>query len=94
MSIYSKVTPKPRNRLEEIVGKENVSTTPEDLEKYGVDESPLQPHPPEIVVKPRKTEEVQKILKLANESHGPVTPMGSTTIFSSQMKYQTRIGFK
>jgi glycolate oxidase len=76
---YSKVTPEIKSKLEHIVGKENVSTTPEDIEKYSVDESPLEPHPPEIVVKPFSTEEVQGILKLANEFKVPVTPMGSRT---------------
>ena len=79
MPKYSKVTPEIKSKLEHIVGKENVSTTPEDIEKYSVDESPLEPHPPEIVVKPFSTEEVQGILKLANEFKVPVTPMGSRT---------------
>lgn len=79
MSKYSKVTPEILSELELIVGKVNVSTTPEDIEKYSVDESPLEPHPPEVVVKPFSTEEIQKVLKLANEFTVPVTPMGSRT---------------
>lgn len=76
---YSTITPEIRIRLEEIVGRENISSNPEDLEKHAIDESPLEPHPPQIVVKPSNTKEIQLILKLANQNLIPVTPQGALT---------------
>lgn len=79
MPEYSEITPEVRAEIESIVGAENVSSTPEDIEKHAVDESPLEPHPPHLVVKPISTEEVSKIMKLANRLMIPVTPQGSRT---------------
>jgi len=79
MTDYNQVTPELKRQMEDIVGKENVSSSPEDLEKHAVDESPLEPHPPQLVVRPASTEEVSKVMKLANENMVPVTPQGSRT---------------
>jgi glycolate oxidase len=76
---YNTLTPDIITQLGKIVGSENVSSAPEDLEKHAVDESPLEPHPPHIVVKPVNTEQVSKVLKLANDNLIPVTPQGSLT---------------
>jgi len=79
MSEYEVLTPEIRERLEEIVGEENVSSLPQDIEEHAIDESPLEPHPPELVVKPANTEEVSEVLKLANEELIPVVAQGSRT---------------
>jgi len=79
MPEYNTITPELRKQIEAIVGPENVSSTPEDLEKHAVDESPLEPHPPQLVVRPGSTEEVSRVLRLANENMIPVTPQGSRT---------------
>jgi len=79
MPEYNTITPELRKQIEAIVGQENVSSTPEDLEKHAVDESPLEPHPPQLVVQPGSTEEVSRVLRLANENMIPVTPQGSRT---------------
>jgi glycolate oxidase len=76
---YNILSPETRAEIEAIVGTENVSSTPEDLEKHAVDESPLEPHPPHIVVKPVNTEQVSRLMKLANEKMIPVTPQGRLT---------------
>ncbi|RLI08743.1 2-hydroxy-acid oxidase [Candidatus Bathyarchaeota archaeon] len=76
---YGRVTGEVKRLLQDIVGSENVYDSPEILEKHGLDESPLPPHPPEVVVKPRTTGEVSKILRLAYERRIPVTPQGSRT---------------
>jgi len=76
---YGKLTPQLRSRIEAIVGKENVSSKQEDLDKHAVDESPLEPHPPTIVVKPGSTGEVSEVLRLANKHRIPVTPQGART---------------
>ncbi len=79
MPEYNGVTPELRKQIEAVVGPENVSSNPEDLKKHAVDESPLEPHPPQLVVRPGSTEEVSMALRLANDNMVPVTPQGSLT---------------
>jgi glycolate oxidase len=79
MTDYGILSPLLIAELEQIVGVKNVSSSPEDLEKHAIDESPLKPHPPQIVVKPGSAQEVQAIIKLANNHLIPVTPQGSLT---------------
>lgn len=66
-------------KLEAIVGAKNISVNDEDLKKHSVDESPLQPHLPEIVVRPGSTTEVSAVLTLCNKLLVPVTTQGSRT---------------
>ncbi len=65
--------------LKEIVGEENVLTDKEDLVAYSYDATTSWAHMPDVVVFPKSTEEVSKILKLANENLIPVTPRGAGT---------------
>ena len=77
---YSKVIEEIIQKLIEIVGEENVKTEKDYLEKYSKDEtSEVKPHLPEVVVFATKTEQVAKIIKLANEKLIPVTPRGAGT---------------
>jgi glycolate oxidase len=78
MSEYGRVTPEIRRKLEEIVGSSSISDS-EDLEKHAIDESLEPPHPPEVVLRPRSTEEVSAVMELAFEERIPVTPQGSRT---------------
>jgi len=77
------VKPEIIQKLEEIVGKDWVITRKEAVEAYLEDqtETPIRPKPaPDVVVvKPATTEEVSKILKLANEEKIPVFPRGGGT---------------
>jgi len=67
-------------KLTAIVGRKNVFVGDDISEEYGHDEAlTVKPSLPEIVVKPQSTEEVVKILKLANEKRIPVTPRGGGT---------------
>ncbi|MCJ7574353.1 hypothetical protein MUO93_08850, partial [Candidatus Bathyarchaeota archaeon] len=61
MTEYGKITSEVIRSLEEIVGPKNLISSGEELEKYAVDESPLGPHLPEVVVKPGSTGEVSDI---------------------------------
>lgn len=63
--------------LTEIVGERGVSNTPEELWFYSRDPGVLTPHLPDYVVAPRTTEEVRKIVLLANREKIPVVPMGN-----------------
>ncbi len=63
--------------LQDIVGKERCLTAPEDLLVHSHDV--FTEKKPEVVVLPATTEEVSKILKIANREKIPVTPRGSAT---------------
>jgi FAD/FMN-containing dehydrogenase len=63
--------------LIEIVGERGVSKTPEELWFYSRDPGVLTPHLPDYVAAPRTTEEVRKIVLLANREKLPVVPMGN-----------------
>lgn len=77
---YSKVTEDVLLSLREIVGKENVFTDKDSLEKYSFDETPMGLKAlPELVVKPESTDQVSKILVLASEKRIPATPRGQGT---------------
>ena len=69
--------------LRTIVGQEHILTSPEDLYSYSYDATPGHQHLPEVVVLPGKTEEVSKILKIANENKIPVYTRGSGTNLSA-----------
>lgn len=62
-------------KLQKIVGAENVLVEPEKVEPYGAD-AVKEKFPPEAVVFPQNTEEMSQILKLANEEIFPVTARG------------------
>ena len=60
-----------------IVGAEYTSDDAATLEKYSRDGSFVQPRMPTCVVFPQNTEEIQGVLKYANERMIPVTPRSS-----------------
>ncbi len=62
--------------LMEIVGEKGVSNNPEELWFYARDPGVLEPHYPSYVVAPRTTEQVQKVVQLANQKKIPIVPMG------------------
>lgn len=64
--------------LEDIVGAENVLTEPEDLFCYAYDSTHIESMP-DAVVRPGSTDEVARIVRLANELEVPVIPRGSGT---------------
>ena len=63
-------------KLRSIVGAENMRTDPLDLYVYGADAS-VHEAMPFVVVRPKKIEEVQAIVKYANDELIPVIPRGS-----------------
>ncbi|HEY0050578.1 MAG TPA: FAD-linked oxidase C-terminal domain-containing protein [Pyrinomonadaceae bacterium] len=62
-------------KLQKIVGAENVLVEPEKVEPYGAD-AVKEKFPPEAVVFPETTRQMVEILKLANEYLFPVTARG------------------
>ena len=80
MSAYNRVTPELIAQLKEIVGASNViHDDPEKMEPYSHDEVFEKGYAsmPEVVVKPSQTEEVARIMQLANREMVPVTPRGA-----------------
>ncbi len=63
-------------KLQKIVGKDNVSDSPADLYVYSGDASVHQAMP-HVVVRPKNIEQVQKIMKYANKNKVPVVPRGA-----------------
>jgi len=63
--------------LAKIVGEDHVSNQTEELYFYGRDPGLMPPHEPDYVVAPKTAEEVQKIVKMANEEKIPIVPMGA-----------------
>jgi len=62
-----------------IVGDENILMDGEARDLYGQDETEDLRFPPEVVIKPSTTEQVARILALANSYTVPVTPRGGGT---------------
>ncbi|MBC7901671.1 MAG: FAD-binding oxidoreductase, partial [Saprospiraceae bacterium] len=62
-------------KLQEIVGIENIIVDPEKIEPYGAD-AVKEKFPPEAVVFPESTAQIVSIMKLANEYLFPVTARG------------------
>ncbi|MCE5296285.1 MAG: FAD-binding oxidoreductase [Euryarchaeota archaeon] len=73
-------------RLRDAIGQENVKTSKMERLLYSHDLAPLPKETqlgfknvPDIVVRPRSTEDVVKIVKIAADEGVPITPRGSST---------------
>ncbi|MEJ8818085.1 FAD-binding oxidoreductase [Lacibacter sp. H407] len=76
---YAKVDLEIVQQLKAIVGEQFVFVDEESLSNYAHDETENLHFPPEVVVKPRTTEEISRIMKLCNDALIPVTPRGAGT---------------
>jgi len=63
--------------LENFLGQENVSKDIEVINKYSCDQSFVQPRRPDVVVFPQNVEQVQEIVKYANQTNTPIVPFSS-----------------
>ena len=79
--MYKELSNNEIRELKQIVGENNVVTEKERMEDYSHDEYALTDirKYPEAVVKPQNTEQISKIMKLANENNFAVTPRGAAT---------------
>ncbi len=66
-------------QLGDIVGEQRVLTGEVDFQQYGVDRTTVWQAAPSAVVLPGSTEEVQKIVQLANRENLAVVPSGGRT---------------
>jgi hypothetical protein len=67
--------------LAAIAGPEYISDDPEVLERYSKDWSLVQPRRPSVVAWPKDADQVQRIVKYANQTMLPVTPRSSSVGF-------------
>ncbi len=67
------------NLLQDIVGNESVLTSQEDLLGYSYDGTPLRSEMPVAAVIPESTEQISRIITLANQESFSVVPRGSGT---------------
>ena len=77
--MYNKINSEILVKISNIVGRENVYTDTDSIEKYSSDETEDYSFPPEVVIKPSNGNEISAILKLANEYLIPVFPRGGGT---------------
>ncbi len=66
-----------KQELTKIVGAANVSDDPEALLSYSRDCSLSTPRTPNYIARPKNTDEVQKVVRLANKNGVPVVPCSS-----------------
>jgi glycolate oxidase len=78
-NVNTGVTAEIINALQEIVGENYVLYDGETLDHYGHDETENLRYLPDVVVKPRTTEEISAIMKICNAERIPVTPRGAGT---------------
>jgi len=81
MAKYKKIDKSILNRIRGVVGPDGVLADPGKIIDYGHDEFSLRDiaHLPEAVVKPRATEEISALMRLAQAERIPVTPRGGGT---------------
>ncbi len=70
-----------KGELTKILGAEYFSDDQKTLKQYSKDYSLVPPRTPTCVVKPKNVEEIQKIVKLANELKTPIVPSSSGAHF-------------
>jgi glycolate oxidase len=70
------------DQLAKIVGVQFVSDQPEERYIYSMDPGTMAPCEPDFVVMPNTTEEVSRIMLLANQHKIPVVPLGAGLVLS------------
>jgi FAD/FMN-containing dehydrogenase len=70
-----------KSKLSEIIGAENFSDDPVQLQTYATDFSYTPVGAPSYGVKPAGTEEVSKVIRFCNENRIPVVPVSSRVHF-------------
>lgn len=76
---FNKITPNILAAITSIVGADAVITNHDGLEKYSHDETEDLHYYPEVVAKPKNTQEISALMQLCNKNLIPVTPRGAGT---------------
>ena len=83
MNAPASLPPALLEKLHAIVGEQRVRTDEDSLKTWGVDWTKHFEPRPSVIVFPSSTEEVQAVVRLANEYRIPVTPSGGRTGLSA-----------
>jgi glycolate oxidase len=76
---YNKINFDDISFFKKVIGSDYVFTDEEKLVEYGHDETEDLSYPPEVVLKPKTSDEIANILKYCNAENIPVTPCGART---------------
>src|SRR5437764_9700376 len=76
------LSPEVVEALAQIVGSKNIISGEEELLVYECDAYTLERHLPNVVVLPRRAEEVAAIVKLCAKENLPIIPRGAGTSLS------------
>lgn len=68
-----------QEKLSAIIGQKNIRTDQATLQKYSHDTSLMPPSMPDMVVRAMNREEVQGVIRIANDNNYPVVPRSSGT---------------
>ncbi len=68
-----------RARLEQSLGAAQLKTDPDELAKYGHDESDMGDFPSDLIALPRSTQEVQEVIRACVMHKVPITPVAART---------------
>lgn len=85
MNKYGNLTSEIIEKFKEIISSDFVFLDEETLQAYGKDHTEDLVFPPNVVLKPKTTQEISEIMKIAFENHIPVTPIGARTGLSGGM---------
>ena len=79
MVAKGRLTPLHISNLKAIIGEDYVLEDQESMHNYGHDETEHLLYLPDVVIRPRTTEEISAVMKLCNAHRIPVTPRGAGT---------------
>ncbi len=80
---YKRIAEADLTHFQKITGNDFVFTDAVNIEKYSRDETDGCAFPPEVVIKPKSTEEISAIVKYCNENLIPVSPRAAGTGLSA-----------
>jgi len=72
---YSPITDEIRSRIVRELGDECIVSNPDEAGTYAQDASELR-YTPEMVIRVEETQQIRRLMRLANEYRFPVTPRG------------------
>lgn len=70
------------SEIEKIVGPENLTSKRHILYSYAEDASPFEGMPPDLVIRPKTTQEISQIIQFAGAHHIPIVPVGGRSSIS------------
>lgn len=80
---YKRIAEADLEHFKKIAGNDFVFTDAANIEKYSRDETDGCAFPPEVVIKPKSTEEISAIVKYCNQNLIPVSPRAAGTGLSA-----------